>query len=72
MVRLVWDNLSVHVLAVPPAEARHIARTFERHDTPTHGSSVNVLSQRLADRLQLESVLDRWEEQWLRGHAAVT
>jgi hypothetical protein len=47
VIRLVWDNLNVHTLAVlylafPLAEARRIAQKFELHYTPKHGSWLNM------------------------------
>lgn len=89
VIRLVWDNLNVHTLAVlylafPPAEARRIARKFELHYTPKHGSWLNMceiewsvlarqsLGQRLPDRLQVDTVVDAWEEQRNKAHATVT
>lgn len=89
VIRLVWDNLNVHTLAVlylafPPAEARRIARKFELHYTPKHGSWLNMceiewsvlsrqcLGQRLPNRLQVETVVDPWEEQRNASHATVT
>ena len=88
-IRLVWDNLNVHTLAVlylafPPPEARRIAQKFELHYTPKHGSWLNMgeiewsvlarqcLGQRLSDCLQVETVLDAWEEQRNQAHATVT
>ncbi|HEX7050960.1 MAG TPA: hypothetical protein VF188_12200 [Longimicrobiales bacterium] len=46
-IRLVWDNPNVHTLAAlylayPPEEARRIARKFEPHYTPDHGSRLNM------------------------------
>lgn len=46
-IRLVWDNLNVHTLAVlylayPPEEARRIAKRFELHYMPKHGSWLNM------------------------------
>jgi len=46
-IRLVQDNLNTHTLAslyevYPPAEARRIASRFEVHDTPKHGSWLNM------------------------------
>lgn len=57
VIRLVWDNLNVHRLAVlyaafPPAEARRIARRLELHPTPKHASWLNMAELEL-------SVLDR-------------
>ncbi|HEV2218646.1 MAG TPA: IS630 family transposase, partial [Candidatus Dormibacteraeota bacterium] len=47
VIVLVQDNLSIHGLAClyeafPPAEAHRLARRFEVHYTPTHGSWLNV------------------------------
>jgi hypothetical protein len=57
VIRLVWDNLNVHRLAVlydafAPAEARRIARKLELHPTPKHASWLNMAELEL-------SVLDR-------------
>lgn len=46
-VRLVMDNLNTHTLgslyhALPPEEARRIARKIETHYTPKHGSWLNM------------------------------
>ena len=46
-IRLVQDNLNTHTLAAlyevyTPAEARRLARRFEVHYTPKHGSWLNV------------------------------
>jgi hypothetical protein len=88
VIRLVWDNLNVHTLAVlylafPPEEARRIARKFELHYTPKHGSWLNMaeiewsvlsrqcLGQRIPDRLQVETVVDAWQEQRNQAHATV-
>ena len=54
---LVLDNLNTHgpasfYEAFPPAEARRLAQRFEFHDTPPHGSWLNVAAIEL-------SVLDR-------------
>ncbi len=88
VIRLVWGNLNVHTLAVlyqafPPAEARRIARKFELHYTPKHGSWLNMceiewsvlsrqcLGQRLPDRFQVEIAVDAWEEQRNQARATV-
>lgn len=44
---LVWDNLNTHFMgslyeAFEPEEARRIARRFEVHYTPKHGSWLNI------------------------------
>jgi hypothetical protein len=74
---LVMDNLSTHSIAClyeafPPAEARRIARRFEIHHTPKHGSwldvaeiflstmSVQCLDQRVAGLQSLRAVVDAW------------
>lgn len=74
---LVMDNLSTHSLAClyeafPPAEARRIARRFEIHHTPTHGSwldvaeiflstmAVECLDQRVDDLAALRAIVDAW------------
>jgi hypothetical protein len=74
---LVMDNLSTHSLAClyevfPPDEARRIAKRFEIHYTPTHGSWLNVaeiflstmssqcLDQRVADIATLRSIIEAW------------
>lgn len=77
-IRLVWDNLNVHTLSVlylafPPQEARRIARRFELHYTPKHGSWLNMaelewsvlsrqsLDQRLPSAERVRAVTDKWE-----------
>ena len=76
---LVMDNLSTHSLAclyevLPPDEARRIAKRFEIHYTPTHGSWLNVaeiflstmssqcLDQRVADIATLRSIIEAWSK----------
>jgi len=75
---LVQDNLSIHGLAClyeafPPAEAHRLARRFEVHYTPTHGSWLNVaeiflstLSTQCLDRrvdsiTQLRAIIAAWQ-----------
>ena len=63
MVRVVLDNLNTHQTAslyetFPPAEARRIAQRPEFHDTPKHGSWLNMAEMEF-------SVLTR---ACLRGH----
>jgi hypothetical protein len=74
---LVMDNLNTHSIsclyeAFPPAEARRIARRFEIHHTPKHGSwldvaeiflstmSIECLDQRVPDALALTLIVDAW------------
>jgi hypothetical protein len=75
---LVMDNLSIHSLAClyqafPPAEAHRLARRFEIHHTPKHGSWLNVaeillstlsmqcLDQRIGSMAQLRSTIAAWQ-----------
>jgi hypothetical protein len=77
-VVLVMDNLSIHSLAClyeafPPAEAHRLARRFEIHHTPKHGSWLNVaeillsslsmqcLDQRIGSVRQLRSTIAAWQ-----------
>ncbi len=62
IIRLVLDNLNTHTLAAwyetfPPAEARRIARHLEWHDTPKHGSWLNMAQ--LEFSVLLRQCLDR-------------
>lgn len=74
---LVQDNLSTHTLSalylvLPPEHARGVARRFEVHFTPRHGSWLNMqelefsalavqaLRERVGDQQQLERVVERW------------
>jgi len=74
---LVMDNLSTHSTAClyeafPPAEARRIAKRFEIHHTPKHGSWLDVaeiflstmtiecLDQRVADIQSLRRLVHDW------------
>ena len=74
---LVMDNLTVHSTAslyeaFPPAEARRIARRFEIHHTPKHGSwldvaeiflstmSIECLDQRIPDVAALKAAIVAW------------
>ena len=46
-IKLVMDNLNTHKLSIlyeyyPPEEARRIAKKFEVHYTPVHGSWLNI------------------------------
>jgi DDE superfamily endonuclease len=52
-IRLVVDNLNTHTPAVlyevyPPEEAHHLARKLEFHDTPKHGSWLNMVEIELS------------------------
>lgn len=88
-IRLVWDNLNVHTLAVlylafAPEEARRIARRFELHYTPKHGSWLNMaelewsvlsrqsLDQRLESRERAAEVLLAWQTQRNQARATIT
>jgi hypothetical protein len=78
VIMLVQDNLSIHGLAClyeafPPVEAHRLARRFEVHHTPKHGSWLNVaeiflstLSTQCLDRrvdtiAQLRSIIAAWQ-----------
>jgi hypothetical protein len=78
VIRLVMDNLNIHGLpclyqAFEPAEARRIAKRFEIHHTPKHGSWLNVaeaflstlsrgcLDQRLGTIEQVQANLSQWQ-----------
>jgi DDE superfamily endonuclease len=77
VIVLVQDNLNTHTKAAlyeafPPAEARALARRFEFHFTPKHGSWLNVqelewsalarqaLRERVGDVVALTAVVERW------------
>lgn len=77
-IRVVLDNLNTHSPAslyetFPPAEARRIARKLEFHDTPKHGSWLNMaeaeiallsrqaLDQRIPDTDILRRIVTAWE-----------
>ena len=52
-VVLVLDHLNTHTLgalyeAFPPAEARQLAQRLELHDTPKHGSWLNIAENELS------------------------
>ncbi len=62
VVRLVVDNLNTHgpgafYEAFPPAEAHRLARRFEWHYTPKHGSWLNMAAIEL--RVLTDQCLDR-------------
>jgi transposase len=88
-IRLVWDNLNVHTLSVlylafAPEEARRIARRFELHYTPKHGSWLNMaelewsvlsrqsLDQRLESRERAAEVLHAWQTQRNQARATIS
>jgi hypothetical protein len=75
---LVQDNLNTHTpaslyQAFPPAQARRLADRLELHDTPRHGSWLNMaeielavlagqcLDRRLADQVTLQREITAWE-----------
>lgn len=79
VIVLVMDNLSIHSLAClyeafPPTEAHRLARRFEVHHTPRHGSWLNVaeiflstlatgcLDQRVKDIAQLRRIITAWQD----------
>ena len=80
VLRVVLDNLNTHKIAslyeaFAPAEARRIARKLELHDTPKHGSWLNMaeialrvlqqqcLDRRIPDEDSLKSEIAAWEHQ---------
>jgi transposase len=84
VIVLVLDNLSTHTLAClyevfAPAEARRLARRFELHHTPKHGSWLNVaeiflstlsiqcLDQRVESIAKLRSIVAAWQASRLGG-----
>ena len=88
VIRLVSDNLNTHTPAAlyetfPPAEARRLARKLEFHDTPKHGSWLNLaeielsvlsgqcLDRRMGDRATLEREVAAWEAERNAAHATV-
>jgi transposase len=77
-IRLVLDNLNTHAAgslyeAFPPAEARRILDRLELHDTPKHGSWLNMaetelsvlgrqcLDRRIPDKQTLAREVAAWE-----------
>jgi len=81
---LVMDNLNTHGLAClyeafQPAEARRLARRFDIHHTPKHGSWLNVaeiflsslamqaLDQRIATIAELRAVVGAWQSSRKNG-----
>ena len=77
---LVLDNLNTHKVAslyeaFPPERARRIAERLEIHDTPKHGSWLNMaeielsvlarqcLGRRIETKEELERLVAAWEEE---------
>ena len=80
VIRVVLDHLNTHKLAslyeaFEPAEARRIARKLAFHDTPKHGSWLNMaeinlsvlqqqcLDRRIPDEATLKREMASWEHQ---------
>jgi hypothetical protein len=80
VIRVVLDHLNTHKIAslyeaCEPAEARRIARKLELHDTPKHGSWLNMaeielsvlqqqcLDRRIPDATTLTREIAAWEHQ---------
>lgn len=78
VIVLIMDNLNIHTLgslyeAFPPAEARRLAQRLEIHNTPKHGSWLNIaenelsalsrqcLSRRIGTIEQMQSEVAAWE-----------
>lgn len=78
VIVLIMDNLNTHTLgslyeAFPPAEARRLAKRLEIHQTPKHGSWLNMaenelsalsrqcLSRRIGTLNELRSEVQAWE-----------
>jgi hypothetical protein len=84
---LVQDNLSTHTAAslyaaFPAAQARRLAKRFEWHYTPKHGSWLNMaeselgvlssqcLRRRIPDKQTLESEVAAWQRHRNNNHAS--
>jgi hypothetical protein len=89
VIVLVNDQLNTHTLAVvyeafPAEEARRIARKFETHHTPKHGSWLNMaeieigvvtgqcLNRRLPDIATVRREVEAWEERRNAERATIT
>ena len=87
-IRLVMDNLNTHNLSIlyefyPPEEANRIAKRFEVHYTPIHGSWLNIAEieisamarqctkRRLPDIETLEKELNAWVKNRNNGKIGV-
>jgi hypothetical protein len=85
-IRLVQDNLSTHTAAslyaaFPAPEARRLAKRFEWHYTPKHGSwldmaeselgvlSSQCLSRRISDKQTLIREVAAWQDHRNKHHA---
>ena len=83
---LVQDNLSTHTaaslyVAFPPEEARRLAKRFEWHYTPKHGSWLDMaeselavltnqcLDRRIPDKPTLGKEIAAWEAHRNKHHA---
>ena len=83
---LVQANLNIHTpaslyQAFPPAEARRLVERFEWHDTPKHGSWLDLaeaeisvlcrqcLDQRIPDKQALIEEVTAWQGQRNKNHA---
>lgn len=88
VVRVVLDNLNTHRPAAlyetfTPAEARRILKKLEFHDTPKHGSGLNMaeielsmvsrqcLARRLPDEGTLRRELTAYEDRRNAAHATI-
>jgi hypothetical protein len=88
VIRVVLDHLHTHTIAslyeaFEPAEARRIARKLELHDTPKHGSWLNMaeielrvlqqqcLDRRIPDEDTLKREVAAWEHQRNAEQAAI-
>ncbi len=87
VIHVVLDNLNTHTPAAlyhtfPPAEAQRLMQKLMFHDTPKHGSWLNMveiewsvlvrqcLDRRLPDRATVQQVATLWAEQ--RNHYRTT
>lgn len=87
-VILVLDNLNTHVAGAlydtfPPAEARRLRQRLELHDTPVHGSWLNMaeiefsvlarqcLDRRIPDANTLAQEIAAWEADRNAGHPPI-
>jgi transposase len=88
VIQLVLDNLNTHSLGTlydvfDPAEAHRIARKFELHFTPKHGSWLNMaelefsilvrqcLKQRIPSIEAMHVLLDAWQLQRNAHHSTI-